>query len=60
MFETEQHERNARAYCRSIGADPDEWVEGVDELRFGTRERMSCPRWRWYVGASAPRLQAEG
>lgn len=51
MSSFELSEQNARAYCRSIGADPDEWVDGHDEIRFGTRLRMSQPRWRWYVGA---------
>jgi hypothetical protein len=39
-------EARARAYCESIGADPDEVVAGCD---WGARFRQ--PRWRWYVGA---------
>jgi hypothetical protein len=44
-------ERNARAYCHSIGADPDEIVWGLRPCPFGQVNRFSQARWRWYVGA---------
>lgn len=40
-------EQSARAYCHSIGADPDEIVWGGGRLR----DRICKPRWCWYVGA---------
>jgi len=44
-------ESNARAYCRSIGADPDEIIVGFNrEGDFGL-VRYESERWRWYVGA---------
>jgi hypothetical protein len=44
-------ERNARAYCLSIGANPDEPVSGVNKEAFGHGHRVTAPRWSWYVGA---------
>lgn len=51
-------EQTARAYCHSIGADPDEVVGGysapVLPVLRGWREARvwtTCPRWRWYIGA---------
>lgn len=41
-------EPQARLYCQSIGADPDEVVWGYV---MGERTRVYCARWRWYVGA---------
>lgn len=41
-------ERNARAYCLSIGADPDAKVKGWLERRL-----VIWPRWMFYRGASA-------
>lgn len=45
-------ERNARDYCRSIGADPDEmiWVTDVD--RFGSKIKVHDRRWSFYVVVS--------
>ena len=42
-------EKCGRAYCRAIGADPDEIVKGYfvsDQPRW-----VSAPRWSWYQGA---------
>jgi hypothetical protein len=48
-------ERNARAYCLSIGANPDEPVSGYPTPSFfwfiGDRQWVEAPRWCWYVGA---------
>lgn len=44
-------ERNARAYCELIGADPDELVRGVD-VPLGIREPITVPRWCWYKDAN--------
>jgi hypothetical protein len=44
-------ERNARAYCHSIGANPDEVVWGLKPGAFGQVRRISQARWRFYVGA---------
>lgn len=48
-------EQDARAYCASIGADPDEVVSGY------IRHHSAChwtrmPRWRWYLGVSEAAL----
>jgi hypothetical protein len=43
-------EQRARAYCHSIGANPDAMVSGVN-WRFGHADRITQARWRWYVGA---------
>lgn len=44
-------EANARAYCISIGADPDELVNGyARDIR--PRLWISAPRWQWYLGVS--------
>jgi hypothetical protein len=39
-------EADARAYCRSIGADP-------DALVWGPRRLVQMPRWRLYVSQGA-------
>lgn len=44
-------ERNARAYCEMIGADPDELVSGVD-VPMGIKEPITVPRWCWYKDAN--------
>jgi predicted RNA-binding protein with PUA-like domain len=44
-------ERNARAYCHSIFADPDELVWGPANSFFRPKARVKKPRWQWYVGA---------
>jgi hypothetical protein len=51
-------ERNARAYCLSIGADPDELVWGVRPAPFGQVNQFTMPRWRWYVGAKIQQQHA--
>lgn len=46
-----REEREARAYCESIGADPDELIWGG----WGTGDRiewLQAPRWTWYRGAN--------
>ena len=50
-------EDKARAYCVSIGADPDELIVGWSRNKWGGLDRYESERWRWYVGAeiSAPR-----
>lgn len=44
-------ERNARAYCLSIGADPDEIIWAIDSHRNGSRVKVHDRRWRFYIGA---------
>lgn len=44
-------ERNARAYCLSIGADPDEIIWGVNYQQHGSRIKVHDRRWRFYIGA---------
>jgi hypothetical protein len=55
-------ERNARAYCLSIGANPDEIVGGYPTPKFfwrtGIREWVKAPRWSWYVGAKIQQQHA--
>jgi len=48
-------EANARAYCKSIGADPDEIIVGWQRDKRGTLEKFESERWRWYVGATVER-----
>jgi len=48
-------EDRAKAYCASIGADPDEIVVGFRRYRDGFLHRDRKPRWQWYVGAELPR-----
>lgn len=46
-------EKNARAYCLSIGADPDEIVFGFQRHGTDGMLKYESERWRWYMGASA-------
>ena len=45
-------ETTGRAYCKAIGADPDEVVKGIwnPEAVPGV-EMVTAPRWTWYGGA---------
>lgn len=63
LLSSRSSEDQARAYCRSIGADPDQEVGGYlasTGMAFGqwravpSRRWVRQSRWRWYVGASAP------
>ncbi len=47
-------ERNDRAYCLSIGANPDEIVWGYA----GQKVKSHAPRWRFYVGAKIQQQHA--
>ncbi|MGX9980684.1 hypothetical protein [Methylobacterium fujisawaense] len=51
-------ERNARAYCLSIGANPDELVWGPANDFFRPKARIQAPRWHWYVGAKIQQQHA--
>lgn len=44
-------ERNARAYCRSIGSDPDEVVKAWHGYAHGSGYFTAAPRWTLYLGA---------
>lgn len=46
-------ERDARAYCESIGADPDADVSGYFDTGAGQAMWLSAPRWTWYRGSNA-------
>ena len=43
-----EREKTGRAYCRSIGANPDEVVRGYSE----TGEWIERVRWWWYQESS--------
>lgn len=51
-------ERNARAYCLSIGANPDELVWGPANDFSRPKARVRAPRWHWYVGAKIQQQHA--
>lgn len=57
MSHNAQRERDARAYCRSIGLNPDDMVLGVDDHRFGSKLPSVLPRWQWYLGVSEAALR---
>lgn len=44
-------EARARAYCESIGANPDETIRGYFDTGVGHAEWTTAPRWCWYRGA---------
>ena len=44
-------ERNARDYCHSIGADPDEEIDCWQSHPNGGGYFTQATRWRLYVGA---------
>lgn len=48
-------EQDARAYCVSIGADPDEVVSGCMPHR-SPRQWVRMSRWRFYLGVSEAAL----
>lgn len=55
LFNRPAHEADARAYCHSIGADPDERVKGWLKETGGwgpPRLQITRPRWEWYVSAN--------
>lgn len=51
-------ERQAREYCRLIGADPDENISYFQREGPGVMAHYVYPRWRMYGGASHEFRQA--
>jgi hypothetical protein len=45
-------EANARAYCLSIGLDPDEIIIGWQRHGEDGMLKYEGERWRWYLGAT--------
>ena len=44
-------EQRARAYCRSIGANPDQVVKSWHGFEAGGGYFTTAPRWTLYLGA---------
>lgn len=52
LFNRPSAEAEARAYCRSIGTDPDAVVRG-----YNFTGPVMRPRWQWYLGVSEAALR---
>lgn len=62
LFNKPTPESEARAYCRSIGANPDVLVRGWNRVDGGREWGMVGgfevkPRWQWYLGVSEAALR---
>jgi hypothetical protein len=56
--ESRSQEELARAYCRSINADPDEIVKDWHGYERGGGYFTRVPRWTLYIGAVVERQHA--